>query len=294
MKRILIVLSIVWIINWIFVVPASARRDIPDDNLAYPVLLQRQEGGGGSGFYLRSGNQLFLVTARHVLFRASKNTETGEVQWEINSKASIKAISYGKDPEDSGTNILVLDLQALHSSGNLKNHNTRDVAIIRIGSMDSDRKLQFTQGINLLARSNSDIVVTSLENTGTFSRVLVSNEVFLFGFPLELGLLPLNQYDYSKPLLRKGIVAGKNSATKTLMIDLPAYHGNSGGPILEVEIEGFEKRFRIIGVLSQLVPVSESVTKYGITTQVLSHSGYSVAESIDPVLELAESFLEKK
>lgn len=45
-----------------------AQRAIPDDNLAYPVLISLGNGTSGSGFYLNSSDAVYLVTAKHVLF----------------------------------------------------------------------------------------------------------------------------------------------------------------------------------------------------------------------------------
>jgi len=47
----------------------SARRAVPDDNLAYPVLVTLKEGEQISGFFLNLQGGSFLVTARHVLFK---------------------------------------------------------------------------------------------------------------------------------------------------------------------------------------------------------------------------------
>jgi len=46
---------------------AGAQAYLPEDNLAYPVQILA-EGGGGTGFFVRRERDLFLVTARHVLF----------------------------------------------------------------------------------------------------------------------------------------------------------------------------------------------------------------------------------
>ena len=54
---------------------AQGRRAIPDDNLAYPVLLTLKESGNekglASGFYMHSSNHIYLVTAKHILFTKS-------------------------------------------------------------------------------------------------------------------------------------------------------------------------------------------------------------------------------
>ena len=45
----------------------NQTRAMPDDNLAYPVLITLKTGGG-SGFYLNAKTAIYLVTAKHVLF----------------------------------------------------------------------------------------------------------------------------------------------------------------------------------------------------------------------------------
>jgi len=47
---------------------SSANPDIPEDNLAYPVLL-KWENGSGSGFFYNKDDATYLITARHVLFK---------------------------------------------------------------------------------------------------------------------------------------------------------------------------------------------------------------------------------
>jgi hypothetical protein len=50
--------------------PAFAERAIPDDNLAYPVLIivkTAKVSSTGSGVYLNTEDAVYLLTARHVL-----------------------------------------------------------------------------------------------------------------------------------------------------------------------------------------------------------------------------------
>ncbi len=47
---------------------SHAAPDLPDDNLAYPVLLISKDNTG-SGFLYNKADASYLVTARHVLFR---------------------------------------------------------------------------------------------------------------------------------------------------------------------------------------------------------------------------------
>jgi len=66
------------------------------------------------------------------------------------------------------------------------------------------------------------------------------------------------------------------------------FHGNSGGPVVEVLREGLPHQFRVIGVISQYVPVAETWvnTTQSYFNMQLYNSGYSIAEPMDPVLEL--------
>lgn len=122
---------------------------------------------------------------------------------------------------------------------------------------------------------------------------MVANEVFIFGYPVSLGLKNIPQIDFTKPLLRKGIVAGKNDTLRTLVLDCPVYWGNSGGPVLEVETVGVAtKRFTIVGVVSAFVPLVETWRNetQGYQNIDVSNSGYSVASPLDPVMALAARF----
>ena len=102
----------------------------------------------------------------------------------------------------------------------------------------------------------------------------------LFGYPSSVGLPQIRQIDYDRPLLRMGIVAGKNEAEQTIIIDSPIHAGNSGGPVLQVEQDATGRHFSVIGVVTQWIP---AVLK---GTNTVTHSGYSVVASIDPIVRL--------
>ena len=251
---------------------SEAFRDIPENNLGYPVLITSDTGGSASGFFLNDGKSVFVITARHVFYPPNGKRAF---------RQKISCLSYSKDPSDTTANHFSLDLVALANSGDFKMHGLEDVAIIRIASLDEE-KLKFVQGVDIQSRSKQGIVSVAMKYVKTFDQVLVANEVFLFGYPVSLGLKKIPQLDYKKPLLRKGIIAGKNETLHTLILDVPSYGGNSGGPVLEVESDGPEKKFRIVGVAAEFVP--------SMVQGVPINSGYSVAVSMNPVLDLVSSF----
>ena len=129
---------------------------------------------------------------------------------------------------------------------------------------DSKGMINFTDGAVLTEKAESGMLTVGMDTVKHFDEVLTGNDVFVFGYPTSLGLKsdPTRppQFDPSLPLLRKGIVAGKNPRLHTLILDSPIYFGNSGGPALEVEQDGLQRRFRVIGVVS--VNVEAGPTPY--------------------------------
>lgn len=185
-----------------------------------------------------------------------------------------------------------LDLTALEGSGDLRSHPAFDVAVVKMGSIQQS-SFSVGKGVHLVSSAPSGVLGVSEAATKRFADVLVANEVFIFGYPTSLGLKAIPQLDYSRPLLRKGIVAGKNEQLRSLVLDCPVYWGNSGGPVLEVEtINLTGKRFSVVGVVSQFVPLVETWRNqtHGYENIDVSNSGYSVAVPIDPVLELVAGF----
>lgn len=264
----------------------SAIRAVPDDNLAYPVLVTLKDGKQGSGFFLNLEAGSFLVTARHVLFKEGSDDL-------LAPEAEI--LSYAKDPKDKSKNIFQLDLAALKQAGNIKRHATHDAAVIRIGvpvQGADPPSLKTVAGVEIKKKAASGILGATESAVKRFANVLTANQIFIFGFPTSIGLEAIPQIDYLRPLIRAGVIAGINEQARTIILDCPAYGGNSGGPVLEVEEEGLGKKYRIIGVVSQFVPVAEiwlNIT-HRYTNTNISNSGYTIATPMDFVLELTSQF----
>lgn len=271
-----------------FPITGRAIRAIPNDNLAYPVLITHEAGGTGTGFYLSTDKYIYLVTARHILFN---DESPNKPRFTLKSN-SIKLLSYPHDPKERGKIVLKMDLKSLNNSGNLRYHRTRDVAIVRVArkikSEDQRTFVKTLDGVKITKKTTSGIIGVNISSLKKYEQVLTANEVFIFGYPTSLGIKNIPQIDYLKPLLRKGIVAGKNDKEKTIIIDCPSYPGNSGGPVLEVEQVGLGYNFNIIGIVSEFIPFAETwknVT-HGYKNLTISNSGYSVVTPIDVVHEL--------
>jgi len=123
----------------------------------------------------------------------------------------------------------------------------------------------------------------------TFDHVLIGNDVLLFGYPVSLALVPNPKIDFSRPLLRRGIVAGEDLAQHSIILDCPSYEGDSGGPVIEVDtVSAFERSFLIIGVMDSFVPSVDILKSehFGYSNTTVENSGYSIITPMDYVLEL--------
>lgn len=331
---------------------AFAFRDLPDNNLSYPVLITLSNNSTGSGFYLNSGDRYFLVTARHVLFnmpplkiekkvsilgnkilpsnidkvrynnfeeklefegQMTQDELTTLLDWaqddklkkiileiykesQYNLKAtSAQLLSYSSDINDPEKNIIEVNLSKLLSLKKLKYSKNHDIAVIEIGSVKENGKIALIDVVvkNL---SKSGLISTKKEQFKKYKDILIGNEIFVFGFPTSLGLRNIPQIDYERSLLRKGIIAGVNNKTKSIIIDCPIYFGNSGGPVIEAErIDLLTTNYRNIGIISQFVPFVEIINNVTQNYQNInvSNSGYAVVVPIDFVLELIDELPNK-
>jgi hypothetical protein len=265
-----------------------AQRSIPDDNLAYPVLVQLP-GELASGFYLNTGTSIYLVTAKHVIFDPQSARIRG---------GPMTLLSYPRDPKQSGTNVLVVDMAALLQAGEIKGHLTADAAVVHIGDSVSSapdkgpatQTIRFIPGVTVRTAALSGLLGLSVNAIKKYDDVLVANEVLLFGYPTSLGIQGSPQLDPLRPLLRRGIVAGLNPSAKSVIIDCPSYPGNSGGPVVEADRAAFSATFNVIGIVSEFVPFEEKSINYPIAYQSvnISNSGYTIVTPMDFVLELVK------
>jgi S1-C subfamily serine protease len=246
---------------------------MPDDNLAYPVLITLKTGGG-SGFYLNAKTAIYLVTAKHVLF----DPNTGKLL-----DTTFDLWSYSKDLSDSTPNSFTVDTGVVGADSIIR-HPSEDVAILKVASVDPNTPglIHYLPGIIVHTMAKAGILGVGPDAIKKFNEVLIGNAVIVLGYPTSLGLQTIPQIDSHRPLLRKGIVAGLNPGTHSIILDCPVYFGNSGGPVIEVDPEGLGFRFKIIGIVSQYVPYADG----GKTFLIMANSGYSVSTPMDYVLEL--------
>jgi S1-C subfamily serine protease len=265
---------------------ARAQAYLPEDNLAYPVQVL-VSGGGGTGFFVRRDRELFLVTARHVLF----DVLTGRLQA---PELTLRALS--RDAHERAVTVIHVNAAQLEEAKQIRADEPRDVAVVRLATLRPDG-LNTTPGVVITEKSKGAIVVAPFDYLTRYADVDISSQIFMFGYP-SVGVAGSTQIDHSRPLVRGGIVAGVNAALKTIIIDAPVNHGNSGGPVVQLSRTN---KLRIIGIATQFVPEPEDVLPVRPedapasgpaprTMLALGNSGYGVVASADAIIELIDQF----
>ncbi len=268
---------------------------IPEDNLYYSTLLSLDRGKSfGSGFRLKYLDSNYLVTAKHVLY-----DESGELRY------SDLLVTCQNGDDYSKPLILEVDLARAKIFKDRKN----DVAIVRLGinkklyekehSLKGDpnivkrpAQLILEEYVNPIENVFGSFVSLDKDATRGIDEIKIANNVFLMGYPTSLGIQRNDYFDYSKPLLRKGIIAGIYNAKNTFIIDCPSYYGNSGGPVVE---EGEDGYYRIIGVVSQYIPFETKwrSNRENIVNTEITNSGYTVCVPITTVFDIIDEFDKK-
>jgi hypothetical protein len=260
----------------------QAQREIPENNLSYPVLIEISSRFPASGFFLYEADRSFLVTAKHVFLDSLKRPWT--------DSAIITA--YPPDPTTGGRTVFVLDLVSAMTMNALLIHPSQDVVVIEIGQRSGDstnKYIKVSPYVTLKERAIKGIIGVPIKSTKRYSEILIGNEIFLLGYPTALGITQqLPQFDHKRPLLRKGIVAGKNDSLRTIVLDCPVYYGNSGSPVIQVERDFQKTVFSVIGIITEFVPFDERYANphFSLTKPLISNSGYSIAAPIEAVIEL--------
>ncbi len=235
----------------------------------------------GTGFFLTKNQKVYFLTAKHVLEDSKYPLGASTIILTAYStqKGFLNQIHWRLDYKKLKQNNLVLF-----------NKEDKDVVAIEV-ARGTPPKLN--DGI-LSDQKNGDLVSSVPDNViKMYKDVLISNDVYLLGYPTSLGLIKNPSLDLTRPLLRKGIVAGLNDSSKTIILDCFAFGGNSGGPVFQVEhtpnmIPDYPK-FYLIGLVTQYVPYVDPYKSLQNDLEMMifaENSGYSIVEPMDSIYEM--------
>lgn len=260
-------------------------RQLPESNLSYPVLI-KTSSSTGSGFYYRKNKRIYLVTAKHVVY------DTENLRWR-DSKIQLWSYEFSNKSRDKL--MFDVDMGLVQS----KIHPKYDIAVLEVAIVDVEDNLSrfkttLSPGVERKDKSKVGFMVVPDAALKNFESVLVSNDVYILGYPNSLGVHDQGELhiEYDVPLLRKGIVAGTNAENGTIILDCPVYFGNSGGLAIEVEkMENGNTAYRAIGIVTQYIPFVETLVSQELKyiNKNVENSGYSVVVPIDAIKDLIGS-----
>ncbi len=214
-----------------------------DEFMENVVLIQSKDTAYfASGFLYHTGENLYLLTAKHVIINQKNNILFDELNFYSypHNAQKEKAVEYS------------INLKEAFLQRKVRFGNNFDMIAIQIGITPEG----FVNYYNFINKINSP---TNINNFSLFDCILnldsinVGDEIYLIGYPKSLEVTQFNNFNFNRPLVRKGIISGKDYEYNTILIDCPSYGGNSGGPIL-VKRNG---KLKMIGLVSSYVPYIE-------------------------------------
>lgn len=237
-----------------------AQKPIFDMFNSATVLIQFTNGASASGIVVADTNYVYLITARHVIGEYNETTKkiglTGNEAY---------LVYYKKDVYSDKPDSLKINLVKLFEEGLVRIHDKQDIGIIRLGKI-LGHKVETNGLITMYKSYYPDANEENKQQVGlpgiyidllkTFNDVNPGDEAFLFGYPKSLKITDNEtDYDYNRPLLRRGIIAGIDKNYQTIIVDCPSYQGNSGGPVYEFPF-GL-KDIGMVGIVSRSILLIE-------------------------------------
>jgi S1-C subfamily serine protease len=246
------------------------RRDLG----AHAVLIHNARGSSGSGFYLTdtTTNYICLVTASHVIV----DPQNGQFYSD-----SIWLISYKNNSQENERDSFRLSLSAAYDKGMFRYNISKDIAVIKLAT-NKNKAVEYQPFVSKLTKSNTILNAFILNNSKKMAELVTTADIYTMGYPKSLALKP--RFDYSRPLARKGIVAGVDLSKRKIIADLPCYQGNSGGPVFQINISSGQAE--LIGLVSEFIALEELWynASYKYTNFNIYNSDYSVIAPIDDII----------
>lgn len=235
----------------------------------------------GSGILVQDSLQhIHLITAKHVLFDQKQYFKNL-----ISNQAVIQF--YAKNFKSDSVNYIFIDLKKLLLGGQVKTDSVMDIALVTLAKVDTNGLIHYVDGIERRGHYAKyfpypllDMAITKVDD------LFLGEDVIVVGFPSSIGLRQLPQFDYNKPLLKRGAIASISDNFKTFIIDCPVYHGNSGGPVF-LERKSFDRySLRLIGIAVEYIPLlNPTASQKDITIET---SSYAVVVPIEYAFRLIE------
>lgn len=265
-----------------------AQKGLVDILIPGTVLIKYTSGGSSSGVIVADSSYMYLVTAKHCLIEEPQKGRINLVD------SMVFLIYYVHDPFSSKPDSLIVNLLIAQKQGDLLYDPLNDIAILVIAKMNGytpsgNPKFIYTSSTNKLTKLAPGGISEDL--CLNFDKVNVGEDCLILGYPSSLQLNNINDYDFQRPLLRKGAIAGKDKSKGTIIVDCPSYQGNSGGPVVSSSLLD-QSSIGLIGIVSRSILHVEQLESNYYKTVVsvnLNNSGYTVIIPIDFALSLMKA-----
>jgi len=197
---------------------------------------EEQDKSDGTAFFVQSGEELYVVTARHVV----------EKDYDLHAK--VRSINL----KTGATEVILLNLPknrwVYHPQQGDADTRYVDVAVMKINWMMNYRVTTFLY--------ESDKQKEIKRNQLPLKDPEPPQPVLVFGFPSEIGFELTEQ----RPLGRLGIVSmvagseflkmeGKFVEERACLVDIEAFPGNSGSPVINQFNLVTDQKIRLLGLL---------------------------------------------
>ena len=268
----------------LFAIQANAQKGLVNMFIPGTVLIKYTSGGSSSGVIVADSSYLYLVTARHCLLNEVKNRISL-----VDSSALL--IYYVGDPYSSKPDSIMINLSKASKQGDLLFDPVNDIGILVIAKINGytasgGPKFTYQSSTNKLTKMASGGISKDL--CLEFNKVDVGDDCLILGYPASLQANSTNDFDFNRPLLRKGAISGKDKLKGTIIVDCPSYQGNSGGPVFSSSVYE-QSNIGLIGIVSRSILQAEQLESsyYKTTVSVnFSNSGYTVIIPIEYALTL--------
>jgi len=214
------------------------RLEHPERTTDYPgeAKIKEQQKSDGTAFFVQSEEELYVVTARHV----------AEKGYDLH--AQVRSINL----KTGGIEVIYLNLPRKRWVYHPKqgDFDTRyvDVAVMKINWMTDHQVMTFLYDVDKGKETKG--------NQLPYEDPEPPQPVLVFGFPSEIGFELTEQ----RPLGRLGIISmvagskflkmeGKFVDERACLVDIEAFPGNSGSPVINQFNPVVDPQIRLLGLL---------------------------------------------
>jgi len=188
-----------------------------------------------------------------------------------------------------------INLTCLKQKGAIAENIDKDIIVALIGQHDAGGKHLITLNSCISGSEKCECNFKGTVSLRKFDDLTEAMDSYILGYPKSIQLDDSGRYvkyDFSEPLIRKGIVAGKDFKNKTIVVDCAVYPGNSGGPVFCY----FNNIPNLIGMVIERIPFKQNVwdkENHKKDDNIWINSGYSIVIPIDFALDLISEIKSK-